>query len=76
MTPHVKLKAEASRMADPPRTALESLAQELNVPVDEVERVYRAQVRAVEAGARIKNFVPVIVASRVRSELRKQRRSA
>jgi hypothetical protein len=53
---------------------MESLARELNVPVDEVERVYRAEARAVEAGARIKNFVPVIIASRVRSELRRQQR--
>lgn len=76
MTPHVKLRAEASRTTDPQRSAIESLAKELGVPVEQVERVYRAQVRAVETGARIKNFVPVIVASRVRSELRRQRRSA
>jgi len=74
MTPHVKLRAETHRALDPPRTAMESLARELNVPVDEVERVYRAEARAVEAGARIKNFVPVIIASRVRSELRRQQR--
>jgi hypothetical protein len=76
MTPNVKLKAEAYRSIDPPRKAIESLAQELNVPVEQVERVYRAQARAVDAGARIKNFVPVIVASRVRSEIRRQQRSS
>jgi len=74
MTPNVKPKAEADRALDPPRTAMESLALELDLPVEEVERVYRAEARAVEAGARIKSFVPVIVARRVRSELRRQQR--
>lgn len=76
MTPIVKLKAELPRAADAPRAALESLAQELGVPFEQVERVYREESRAVEAGARIRNFVPVIVASRVRSELRRQQRSS
>jgi hypothetical protein len=74
VTPNVKSKAEATRAFDPPRTAMESLALELDLPVEEVERVYRAEARAVEADARIKNFVPVIVARRVRSELRRQQR--
>jgi hypothetical protein len=76
MTPNVKLKAQTDPVEDSSRLAMESLAQELDVPLEQVERVYRAETRAVEAGARIRNFVPVIVAGRVRSSLRKQRRSS
>lgn len=54
------------------RTAMESLARELGLPVEEVEQACRQETRAIGADARIKNFVPVLVTSRVRSELRRR----
>lgn len=58
------------------RAAMESLARELGVPVEQVEKACRRETAAIDADARIKNFVPVLVTSRVRSELRRQQRKA
>lgn len=58
------------------RAAMESLARELSVPVEQVEKACRRETAAIDADARIKNFVPVLVTSRVRSELRRQQRKA
>ena len=58
------------------RAAVDALARELNLPVEQVERVYAAEASRIEAGARITTFVSVIVAGRVRSELRRQQRTA
>jgi len=52
-----------------------SLARELDLPPEHVARVYRDEASRIEAGARIKTFVSVIVASRVRAELRRQQSS-
>jgi hypothetical protein len=57
---------------DPPRAVVESLARELELPVEHVERVYREEATKIEAEARIKTFVGVIVTRRVRAELRRQ----
>ncbi len=59
-----------------PRKAIESLAQELNLPVEQVERVYREQSAAIGTDARIKQFVPVLVTRSVRSELRRRQGGA
>lgn len=64
----------AGQVTDSPRAAVEALAHELCIPLEQVESVYRKQAAAIEASARIKNFVPLIVASRVRSELKRQQR--
>ena len=56
------------------RAAMESLARELSVPVEQVEKACRREAEAIEAEARIKSFVPVLVTSRVRSELRRRQR--
>ena len=56
----------------PQHAVVESLARELDLPFEQVERVYIDQARQIEPNARIKTFVGVIVASRVRAELRKQ----
>ena len=53
---------------------MESLARELSVPVEQVEKACRREAEAIEAAARIKSFVPVLVTSRVRSELRRRQR--
>ena len=58
------------------RAAVEALARELNLPAEQVERVYAAEAARIEADARITTFVSVIVAGRVRSELRRLQRSA
>jgi len=62
----------AGHTTRPQHAVVESLARELNMPFEQVERVYTEQVRQIEATARIKTFVGVIVASRVRAELRQQ----
>jgi hypothetical protein len=53
-------------------TAIRSLARELDLPFERVERVFNEEAAKIEATARIKTFVGVIVASRVRAALRQQ----
>jgi len=60
---------------DAQRSALASLVQKLDLPVDHVERVSCGHSAQVESGARIKTFVPIVVAGRLRAELRRQRRA-
>ena len=55
---------------------IDSLARELELPFEQVKRVFKEEACKIEATARIKTFVGVIVASRVRTELRQQRRAA
>jgi len=55
---------------------IDSLARELELPFEQVERVFNEEASKIEATARINTFVGVIVASRVRTELRQQRRAA
>lgn len=55
---------------------IDSLARELELPFEQVERVFNEEACKIEATARIKTYVGVIVASRVRTELRRQRRAA
>ncbi len=62
-------KATAGR-----RMAVDSLAREFEMPVELVERTYRDQASRIEAQARIKTFVPVVILNRVRAELRHHRR--
>lgn len=57
------------------RAAVDALARELNLPVERVEAVYAAEASRIEADARIMTFVAVIIAGRVRSELRRQQRT-
>jgi len=52
---------------------IDSLARELDLPFDQVERVFDEETCKIEATARILTFVGVIVASRVRAELRQQK---
>ena len=47
-----------------------ALARELDLPVEEVALVYAQEAIHVDAEARIRTFVPVLVASRVRVRLR------
>ena len=53
-----------------------SLARELDLPFEQVGRVFNEEAARIEATARIKTFVGVIVASRVRAALRQQRATA
>lgn len=71
MNPKVNTTPPAGELS---RAAMESLARELSVPVEQVEKACRRETAAIEADARIKSFVPVLVTSRVRSELRRQQR--
>ena len=57
---------------EPVHSVVHSLARELNLPLEHVARVYRDEAAKIETEARIKTFVPVIVRSRVRAELRRQ----
>lgn len=57
---------------DPVPSVVHSLAREMHLAVEHVARVYRDEASRIESEARIKTFVPVIVTSRVRAELRRQ----
>jgi hypothetical protein len=56
--------------------AVDALARELNLPFEYVERVYLDEASALQASARVKNFVPALVTGRTRAELRRRQRRA
>jgi hypothetical protein len=64
-----RLPADSHRVVD-------GLARELNLPFEYVERVYLNEASTLEAGARLKSFVSVLVTSRTRAELRRRQREA
>lgn len=68
-------RAESRVTVDPAHSVVHSLARELDLPLEQVARVYEDEASRIEAGARIKTFVSVIAASRARVELRRQQSS-
>lgn len=69
-------RADKQVTTDPANSVVHSLARELDVPLEHVARVYRAEAVKIEAEARIRTFLPVILARRVRAELRRQQLSS
>jgi ribosomal protein L34 len=53
--------------------AIELLAQESQVPVDEVARLYRNEWAELEDGARVTGFVAILATRNVREVLRRRR---
>jgi Protein of unknown function (DUF3562) len=51
---------------------IDTLAQELRLPAEQVQRAYLEEVSRLEADARIKTFVAVIALGAVRARLRPQ----
>ena len=56
--------------------AIESLAQESQVPVNEVARLYEDARAELEAGARIKSFIGIFALRKVRKRLLERSRRA
>ncbi len=57
------------RVTGPHRAAVDKLARDLGLPVEEVERVYVSEMARIESGARIKTFLTVLTVGSVRSRL-------
>jgi hypothetical protein len=49
---------------------LESIARNMQAPVDTVASLYEREIEELSRDARITNFIPVLAASRVRYQLR------
>jgi len=64
--------AQASKATDWSKhaAAIDALARESQVPVEEVEALYRIECAHLEVAARITTYVPVIASRRVRARLR------
>jgi hypothetical protein len=58
------------RIGEQQRSTVVALARELDLPVEQVTLVYEQEAASIDATARIRTFVPVLVASRVRARLR------
>jgi Protein of unknown function (DUF3562) len=50
--------------------AIERLAEEWQVPMDEVARLYEDERAGLEVGARLSGFLPIFAVRRVREMLR------
>jgi hypothetical protein len=59
-------------MRPPPQQALELLARESAMPVNEVARLYEDARAGLEAGARIKDYVGIFALRNVRNMLRQR----
>ena len=55
--------------------AIESLAEESQVPVNEVARLYEDARAKLEVGARIRSFLGIFALRNVRKTLRERRRA-
>jgi Protein of unknown function (DUF3562) len=55
-------------------SAIETLANETQMPRDVVANLYRAELSNLESGASIKQFLPLIVSRRVIQRLRVHRK--
>jgi hypothetical protein len=63
------------KVTDSHRAAIEGLAHDLDLPVDDVEAVFHSEMKRIESGARIKTFVSVLTVGSVRNRLRRPRRA-
>jgi hypothetical protein len=52
--------------------AIESLAAELHVPIDEVRKAYQAQLARLRSGARIPDFLEVFAMRKTRAAFRRR----
>jgi hypothetical protein len=52
--------------------AIEFLAQESQVPINEVAQLYKDERAALEVGARLTGFVPIFAIRKVRAMLRRR----
>lgn len=52
--------------------AIQNLAQELGVPVEEVNRSYREILEVLKKEAKVKAFLPIIVSRIVKERLRQR----
>jgi len=52
--------------------AIEFLAQESQVPINEVAQLYEGERAALEVGARLTGFVPIFAIRKVRALLRRR----
>jgi hypothetical protein len=57
------------------RRAIESTAQELDCSVDEVEEFYEEVLKGMASKARIRDYLPILVAKSVKRSLRGRPRS-
>jgi hypothetical protein len=54
------------------KQAVEFLAHESHVPIDDVAQLYGDELAKLEVGARIKGFLPIFAIRRVRDVLRQR----
>jgi len=63
---------QQQRLTGSHRAVVDSLARELELPVEQVESVYLSEVTKLESGARVKTFVSVLAAGNARAKLRRR----
>lgn len=64
--------AQDREVPGPDTGVVDGLAREFAVPAEVVELIYREEAHRLEEQARIKTFLSVLVAGRVRAELRRR----
>ena len=55
--------------------AIEALARESHVPIDQVAQLYELELTALKAGARITGFLTILTTRKVRALLRQRQLS-
>ena len=55
--------------------AVQALAKEASVPIEQVESLYRIERAELEMAARITTFVPLLTAKHVRRKLQEEKRA-
>ena len=65
-----------SREPGHPDQAVEFLAEDSQVPIEDVARLYEGEMTKLESGAHIRHFLPIFAIRKVRELLRQQRMRA
>ncbi len=52
--------------------ALKELANETKIPEEEVMRIYEAEIARLEAGAKVRTYIPAIALHRARARLHRR----
>jgi hypothetical protein len=72
ITPQLEDEVEKKRHAH----AIQTLARDMGIPVEEVNQLYEQELEKLKEYARVKDFLPLIVSRRVKDLLKGKKLSA
>ncbi len=69
MTPRVGSKAKSANESKIWQRIIQRLAADLHKPETQIEAVFQSELRQLEKGSRVKNFISILAAKRVKESI-------